>query len=283
MATNLSGISRTVNRGPARITTDTRPTVSFPGGEYATGRLGDQDSTYEGLTEQEIQENFDATVTGSLTEGQNPSRPSSVYSQEGIGPKGASDLYMQSLLEMKDPEAPIVKTDTGEAVRKGLEESRRIEKGAAAARATAAILRATGSVINANAKYQQTAANNAFAIQQAQQQALVVASQAQYKMLREQTKGKARGQSAMISAVAQGQAAGGDIAQTAISNEDVYAAEQSMMIEINAMRQVFGLETQQRVLESDIRMAEINRDLEVSQAIVGGVADVGMAGFGVMR
>lgn len=206
---------------------------------------------------------------------------------------GQDTVVQPETIAFKDvTPAPIVESSAKTATaaekqvvltQEALDKARKQDKLSAAARATAGILRATGGVINANAKYQQTAGNNNFAIQQAQQQALMVASDVQQKILKEQTKGKARGESAMISAVAQGQAAGGDLAQTAISNEALYAAEQSMLMEINAARQVYGLETQQRVLESSNRMAGINKDLEISQAIVSGVADVGMAGFSVMK
>lgn len=277
MASNTSGITRTVNRSPARITTDLRPVASFPNGEYATGRLGNQissSSEFVQMDDIDMEGDYTPTFEGKRLYDDNPYDPAS-----GL----PSTSNAQSLMDIAGKTEDSYKTDTGDAVRESLAESRRLEKGAAAARATSGILKATGAVINANAKYEQTAANNAFAIQQAQQQSLAVASQAHYKMLKEETKGKARGQSAMISAVAQGQAAGGDLAKTAISNEDVYAAEQSMILEINAMRQVFGLETQQRQLEHDTRMADINRDSEISQAIIGGFADVGMAGAGVMK
>jgi len=123
-------------------------------------------------------------------------------------------------------------------------------KAGAALDATAGVLKAIGGVINANSKYSSVISQNNFNIQQAQTQALQLASVTHSRMLKEQTNGKARGQDALIAAVAQGQSAGGDLAQTAVSNEDVYAAENMMNLEINSMRQVFGLESQQRQLQA---------------------------------
>jgi len=156
-----------------------------------------------------------------------------------------------------------------------------LQKVGAQADIAAGVLKSIGGVINANSKYSQISNRNSFNIQMAEIQEMQVASDTQTRILREGTKGKARGQNAQLAAVAQGQSANGDLARTAMSNEDVYAAENQMAIEINSARQIFGLQTQERQLRSDTSMAEINRDLEMSQAIAGGALDIGM-GFSRM-
>lgn len=184
--------------------------------------------------------------------------------------------------EQRDIEKTKALSDISSTLTSAAKQEAKDRKTAAAFEATAGVVKAIGGVMNANSKYSSIIGQNNFNIQQSKNQALMVAADTKRQMLKEQTKGKARGQEALIAAVAQGQAAGGDLAQTAISNEDVYAAENMMAMEINAMRQIFGLETQQRQIESSGRMAEINRDLEEAQAIAGGVFSVASAGIGVM-
>ena len=146
--------------------------------------------------------------------------------------------------------SPSPKIDDDDTDNQGYTDELAQRKAGAALDATAGVLKAIGGVINANSKYSSVISQNNFNIQQAQTQALQLASVTHSRMLKEQTNGKARGQDALIAAVAQGQSAGGDLAQTAVSNEDVYAAENMMNLEINSMRQVFGLESQQRQLQA---------------------------------
>lgn len=135
-------------------------------------------------------------------------------------------------------------------------------------RGAAAALRASGGVVNAISKYQQTVDRNTFNIQMAEIQTLQVVSETQRDILREQTKGKARSGQALISSIAQGQGVTSDYTQRAINAEDVYTAQNMMMLEINGARAAYNLEQQQIALRSENRTAAINRDLEIMNSIV---------------
>lgn len=136
----------------------------------------------------------------------------------------------------------------------------------------AAILQATGGIINAQSKYSQIAAQNTYNIQQADSQIMQVASSAAFQKLREDVKGKERGNDALISAVGQGQSANGDLAKTAVTSEEIFAAQNMMAIEINSMRQAFGIESKIRQLKSNTEIAKINRTGEMSQAVLSAVS-----------
>lgn len=146
----------------------------------------------------------------------------------------------------------------------------------------AGALKAIGGVLNANARYSSIVGENNFNYQMAETEALRVASDLQTQLLREQTKGKYRGQEALLAAVAQGQSPTGDLATRAVNAEDVYAAENMMIQEINAAREIFGIESQQRRYLAENAQAETQRDSDVFNSVLGGVADIGMAGIGLI-
>jgi hypothetical protein len=132
-----------------------------------------------------------------------------------------------------------------------------------------------GGVLNANAKYNALESQTRFNVQMARNQAAQVRGAIAQKVLQEKEAGRSRAGDAQLAAVAQGQSAGGDMAQTAMSNEEVFAAQQAMITEINGMRQIFGIESQIRAEQSSLRQAKIQRDLDRGLAI-------GKAGISVL-
>lgn len=276
MASNISGVSRSKSRS-VRITpmssADRYQDIQDRPGE--TINLGDT-INIEG--ERRISGYTPEVGTGSQISAQ-----PGIANAEGLSRiAGMTTQTLLSPAEQRDIKKTEALSDLAAGQKAEAEQIAMDRKTGAALEATAGVIRAIGGVINANSKYSSVIGQNNFDIQQSKNQALMVASDVHRQILKEQTKGKSRGQEALIAAVAQGQAASGDLAQTAISNEDVYAAENMMAMEINSMRQVFGLETQQRQLEASSRIAEINRDLEVAQAVAGGVFSLASAGVGVM-
>ena len=255
MASNISGVRRVTIQGPQ--TNPKGPVkLSFPDGEYGAGYMYPDPARVEvPLLPNEILQQDTINLEGDLTP--RPSRSPGLST-----PEYAADIT-----------GPTNKFDTSSPYEK---EKIRLQKVGAQAEIASGVIKTLGGVINAQSKYSQTVSKNNFNIQMAQIQADNVVADVHAKMLKEQTKGISRGQSAQLAAVAQGQSAGGDLAQTAMSNEAVYAAENMMNMEINSMRQVFGLESQQRQLESSSRIAGINKDLEMSQAIAGGALDIGL-------
>lgn len=142
----------------------------------------------------------------------------------------------------------------------------------------AAALKAVGGIINAYSAHSNFVTENNMKMFQSQLQQNYIRADASRAILREGTKATDRKGQALISAVAQGQAASGDIAQTAMSNEDVYAAQNAMNIEINAMRAIYGLQSDQLNMESNNRLSKINRDASIAQSIIGGASSFAMAG-----
>ncbi|HET8686482.1 MAG TPA: hypothetical protein VFM18_07435 [Methanosarcina sp.] len=151
------------------------------------------------------------------------------------------------------------------------------------ARGASALLKMTGGIINANSKYSQITSQNNFNIHMAEIQALNVASTSASAQLKEQTKGQSRAGDARLAAVAQGQSANGDLANTQASNEEVYAAQNAMNIQINSMRTIFGIQSQERQLQYSNQIAGINRDLEISHAIVSAGSEIAQGAAGMMK
>lgn len=137
-----------------------------------------------------------------------------------------------------------------------------------------AILKATGGIINAQSKYKQITNQNTFNMHMAEIQEAQVMSSSAFAQLREQTKGKARAGSARIAAVGQGQDANGDLANTASSAEEVYAAQNMMNMQINTMRQIFGIQSQERMYQYQNQLAKISRDEEIFHSVLSGVQSV---------
>lgn len=130
-------------------------------------------------------------------------------------------------------------------------------------------MEAIGGIINAQATFNQFDSQTRLGIQLAQEQARQIHSNAQFDSLREQTKGQSRGDRARLAAAAQGQSARGDLANTMASNEEVASAQNMMIIELNAMRQVFGIEKKISMAESNVRIAKTNRDTQMVNSVLG--------------
>ena len=136
------------------------------------------------------------------------------------------------------------------------------------ARIAAAGIDAIGGIVNANTRHQDYVTANNLRIMQANRQKDYIRADAARAVLREGTKATDRKGNALLNAVAQGQSAGGDLAQTAMSAEDVYAAQNTLNIEINAMRSIYGLEIEQSAMESNNRISNINRNASIAQNII---------------
>ena len=148
------------------------------------------------------------------------------------------------------------------------------------ARMGAAAVEAIGGVINASTKHTNFVSENNMKIYQAQQQENFVRADAARAILREGNKATERKGQALISAIAQGQSASGDLAQTAMSNEDVFAAQQAMNIEINSMRAIYGLQSEQINMQTNNRLSRINRNASIAQSIIGGVSKAAVGYYG---
>ena len=129
-------------------------------------------------------------------------------------------------------------------------------------------------IVNSYYKYNSIKIDNNANILQANKALMELQSDAAYAKLREQTKGKSRGDSAKMSAVARGQSSSGDNAQVASNAEDVYALQQMAMIDVNAMRQAIGLDNQIVQLETSTKMARARRNTEMA----GSVASMAITG-----
>ncbi len=139
------------------------------------------------------------------------------------------------------------------------------------ARAAVSALNAIGGVVNAQAKYQNIVNTNNYNIAQAQMQADSIRSATAEQVLKEQTKGEIRAGKATLNAVAQGQAAGGDLAKTLSNNEKVYAAQNAMNLETNSMRTIFGLESKIGQMNYENDVAEVNKNYSQAQAMIGAI------------
>jgi len=270
MATNTSGVRKVKLRGPIQGPSSSLQNVDLNQLNAQIGQGATADESYYGrtgnLTPRPLQEEVY----------QNPSLSNAPMDLSGdLAFRGSRKpgISTPEFDPERGPTGPTEGVSTVAANKQYLADSaeaKRLQKAGASADIAAGVIKAVGGVINAYAAYSATVDRNNFNIQMAEQQAMNVTSSSRAAMLREQTKGKSRAGNAQLAAVARGQAAGGDLAQTAMSNEEVYAAENMMNMEINAMRQNFGIESQIRQIQSSSNIAEINRDLAVSQAIIGG-------------
>lgn len=145
------------------------------------------------------------------------------------------------------------------------------------ARVAGALIEAVGGTINASIKHNNYVSENNMKIYQAQMTENRIQADAARAILREGNKAADRKGQALISAVAQGQSATGDLAKTAMSNEDVYAAQNAMNIEINAMRAIYGLNSEIITTQTNNRLSKINRNANIAQNIIGASAKVAVA------
>lgn len=87
---------------------------------------------------------------------------------------------------------------------------------------------------------------------------------------RAETQGFARGEQAVLSAVAQGQEAGGGIAQSAQLAEEVMGVLNAAQIETNAIRQAYGFKQEAALTQHEINLAEINRNAQIATSALSG-------------
>lgn len=88
--------------------------------------------------------------------------------------------------------------------------------------------------------------------------------------LRAETQGFARGEQAVLSAVAQGQDASGGIAQSAQLAEETLGILNAAQIENNAIRQAYGFKQEAALTQHDINLAEINRNAQIATSALSG-------------
>ena len=231
--------------------------VSFPGGEYSNTSRGLYPRASEVPSESYPQPDIDITA---------PYVDETIGTISTLPPTGAPkpdavDLDLDGVDSSypKDPEA----TNNARNARMG-----------------AAGIEAIGGVINASVKHANFVSENNMKIYQAQQQENFVRADAARAILREGNKATDRKGQALISAIAQGQSASGDLAQTAMSNEDVFAAQQAMNIEINSMRAIYGLQSEQINMQTNNRLSRINRNASIAQSIIGGVSKAAVGYYG---
>lgn len=202
--------------------------------------------------------------------------PNDVINVEGEIPRTPSRIPGLSTPEIAvEQPKPVANVDvsTADAVKELRKANERIEQ-ANKAGLGLAVLRTGTELINAQYKYVSTVNQNQANIMQAYQTIGEVESAGATAQLKEQTKGQVRGGQARLSAVARGQDAYGDIANTAASNEEVYAAQNRLNIQLNTMRQAFGLETQVRQLELDSQLAERERNMQMASALGQGAISI---------
>ncbi len=135
------------------------------------------------------------------------------------------------------------------------------------ARVALQYLKDGSDMVNAYYKYQSVKVDNNANILAANKALMELESDAAYAKLREQTKGQSRASNAMMSAVARGQSASGDIAATSANIEEVYALQQMALIDVNAMRQAIGLENQIIQLGTSTTMARYQRNASMASSL----------------
>jgi len=232
--------------------------VSFPGGEYSNTSRGlyPRQNTLEPEAFQnealDIEGEYGDQTIGTINRISEPP-------PTGANKPDAVSLDLDETVYPKDPEA----TNNARNARMG-----------------AAAVEAIGGVINASTKHTNFVSENNMKIYQAQLQQNYVRADAARAILREGNKAADRKGQALISAVAQGQSPTGDLAQTAISNEEVYAAQNAMNIEINAMRSIYGLQSEVINMETNNRLSRINRNASIAQSIIGGASKAAVGYYG---
>lgn len=251
---------RTANRAPATMAEevynnniDIGSQVTFPGGEYADNSRGLYPRAQEIPGQSFNQSEID--ITGE-------------YGDETIG--------RISSIAGSPPAGPVMPDAVDTFQTDDISETEKLSK-AEKLRMAGAVIESIGGIVNAVAKHQNFVSSNNMRILSAQQQQNYVKADAARAILRQGNAGEDRKDSALLSAIAQGQAPEGDLAQTQMSNEDVYTAQQVMNIEINAMRSVYGLQSEILTMETNNRISRINRNASIAQNIIsaGGQIAIG--------
>lgn len=133
-------------------------------------------------------------------------------------------------------------------------------------------------IINANFKFE--AIDNAATrnIMLANFHANEVESIGKEQALKAETKGFAKGERSILSAVAQGQDVSGGIAQSEQRKHETIGLINAMAIESNAIRQAFGYKQQASLMDLDRDLAEIQRDIDN----MGSIASIGVSALGFL-
>ncbi|QDP57309.1 MAG: hypothetical protein Unbinned1322contig1000_53 [Prokaryotic dsDNA virus sp.] len=97
------------------------------------------------------------------------------------------------------------------------------------------------------------------------------------KALREETKGFARGEAAVLRSIAQGQSSTGSVATSLQEAEETLAILNATAIETNAMRQAYGFKNKAIMVEYELELAKITRD---NRLITAGISALGNIGLG---
>lgn len=237
--------------------------VRFPGGEYNIGTLYPREMTALEMTK-ESQIDIDGSLVGDV-EAEYDDRSIKNLGTPQPPPTGANmpDAVSMDLDGVDYPEDPK-SSNAGKYLKAG-----------------AAGIDTIGGIINAQAKYTNYVSSNNMKIYQAQLQQNYIRAEAARASLRQGNLAADRKGQALLNAVAQGQSATGDLAQTAMSNEDVYAAQNVMNIEINAMRSIYGMEREIATLNSNSRLARLERNQSIANSIMGGATSAASAMAGV--
>lgn len=132
------------------------------------------------------------------------------------------------------------------------------------------ILEGAAGALNEYFKFSQISAKAKTNIMLANYQADQALSLGKDAALREETKGFARGEQALLAAAAQGQEVSGGIARSAQLSEELYGVYNAMAIESNAIREAYGYKSQALMIKGEVDLAKIQRDLNISSSLISG-------------
>lgn len=135
------------------------------------------------------------------------------------------------------------------------------------ARATLQYMKDGIDIVNSYYKYHSIKADNNANILQARKALMQLESDASYARMRQQSMGESKASSSRMSAVARGQDFHGDNASTNANQEEIYALQQMAIINVNAMRQAIGLESQIIQLQASTEMARRQRNVAIANSV----------------
>jgi hypothetical protein len=149
--------------------------------------------------------------------------------------------------------------------------------GAKGAQAGLTVAKTFFEIQGALQEYEATESKARFNIALANQQFRETIALGKSAALREETKGFARGEQAVLKAVSQGQSASGGIASSAQLAEETLAVLNASVIETNAIRQAYGYKSKANLIQHDLNLAKINRNNQVATSALSGA--IGAASF----
>lgn len=88
---------------------------------------------------------------------------------------------------------------------------------------------------------------------------------------RAETAGFAKGEQSVLGSIAQGQEATGGVARSGQLAEETLGVYSAAIIETNALRQAYGIDVQIAAIESELEIAEINRNFQIASGIAKGL------------